>query len=374
MMKILIIATIEATIRSFLIPHIKHLQDKGYEVALASNFEGIDQALYRPLGVEIYHIPFSRNLFDFANAKSFFMIRNLLKSNSFCAIHTHTPIASFLSRLACPSKVKVLYTAHGFHFHENGGKLGNLIYFLAEKIAAYKTDRLIVMNTDDWKAAERLTSSNKVKFIKGIGVDLDYYKLTNETMQEDLRQELHLSPKNVTITYLAEFIDRKRHIDIIRAGEILKQQQIQNFIILLAGSGPNQKAIQEEIDKKDLDQFVKCIGYRRDVVNLLSITDIGLMISSQEGLPRSMMEMMAMKIPVIATDIRGNRDLIVDGHNGYLIEVNNPVMLAKRIMALLEDADLRMHYGWNAQEKMIQECSLKKILSDMNQVYEGLNL
>ncbi len=78
--------------------------------------------------------------------------------------------------------------------------------------------------------------------------------------------------------------------------------------------------IKAEIKSRQLEDYVFCLGYREDIDNILSITDIGLLVSLREGLPKSVMEMMAMEIPLVVTDIRGNRDLVINGENGVLYQ------------------------------------------------------
>lgn len=372
MRKILVVTTIDRTIRAFLLPHIKHLQANNYKVELATNItdQNIKKEIKETLGdVTIYPIPFQRRVFSILNLKAYFLVKRLIK-NHYELIHVHTPIASFITRLASSKSQKVIYTAHGFHFNEYGSRLTNILFWLAEKLAGYRTSKLIVINKDDMLKAQRIVPSHKIEYIKGVGIDTDQYnpaKFTEDDKQ--LFKSLLTIPQEFkVITHIAEFNNNKRQIDVVRACESIKQEY-DNFIILLIGTGSTLSYIKQEIKNRDLEKHIKCLGYRNDIDQILSITDIGLLPSLREGLPRSVMEMMAMQVPVIITDIRGNRDLVKDGYNGFLVPVKSPEIIAKRCLELMNDEKLSKKFIRRSYQKIHCEFSLDKVLEKQDSVY-----
>ncbi|PPA70135.1 glycosyltransferase family 4 protein [Jeotgalibacillus proteolyticus] len=369
--RILFVTTISRTAEAFLLPHIRYFLDRGFAVGVAANMDdgSIDQL--KALGVCLHHVPFSRSLFHPGNIKAFFKIRSVSKNYSI--LHLHTPIASFLTRMAALKQHITIYTAHGFHFNEQEGFIKNAIFKLVEKIASYKTSKLVVTNTDDLKAAKELFKNTSISHVHGVGVDTDIFfpKKTTPGEKAFLKQQLGILPDKKVITHIAELNENKRQIDVIEACEKLKKSR-SDFVFLLIGKGDKKEELEKEIKERGLENEVKCLGFVRDIPSILSITDIGLLVSLREGLPRSLMEMMAMEVPVIATDIRGIRDLVVNGHNGFLIPVKSPSRLSEYCSILLKFPAIAKRFGKQGRKKVNQHYALPIILQEMEAVYNEL--
>jgi glycosyltransferase involved in cell wall biosynthesis len=342
-------------------------------VEIATNTEN-EQGFSEELKhVNVHHIPFSRSLLDKSNCRAIFEARQLLKQNKYDVIHVHTPIASFISRLAAPKMTKKVYTAHGFHFNENGRIFTNYLFWAAEKIAGFKTDKLIVINKEDVTAARKIVPGNKIEYVKGVGIDTDQYhpSIFADDKKSNLKNELDIPADHKVITHIAGFNDNKRQIDVVNACKILKQKY-EAFTILLVGTGPTLNHIKQEIKNKNLEDHIKCIGYRKDIDKILSITDVGLLVSLREGLPRSVMEMMAMKVPVVLSDIRGNRDLVENNKNGFLVPAKNPDKIAEKCFTLLTNVKSANQFSERSYQIILNEFSLKPILKRMDSVYKDL--
>ncbi|MFS0836755.1 glycosyltransferase family 4 protein [Paenibacillus sp. 1P03SA] len=376
MKKILFVTTVDTTVRAFLIPHIQYFLERGFEVEIATGIVNQEWARHNIPGVKVHPIPFHRSLKSPGNLRAFFSVLKLLRIKNYDLIHVHTPIASFVTRLASMfTKSKVLYTAHGFHFSENGSRLGNFLFKWAEKLAGLRTDKLIVINTDDQVAAAKIVPQRKIAYIKGVGVDTDLYSPLNDNLvKENFKNQLNIEVGQVVFTHIAEMNANKRQMDVIHAVEILKQSGIDKFIVLFVGNGINFEVIKQVVREKNLEDRIRCLGYRSDISEILSITDVGLLVSLREGLPRSVMEMMSMGIPVIATAIRGNRDLVVHGETGYLVPVKNPEILAQKMTALLFNGEHRRLFGSNARQRVQKEFALPEIISNMEVVYKELGI
>ncbi len=307
------------------------------------------------------------------NLNSYKMLKSIIKD--YHILHLHTPIASFLSRMASSKDHVVIYSVHGFHFNENGMWVTNILYKMAEKIAGLKTQKLIVTNKDDLSAAKKIVPEKKIHYVPGVGLDTRIYDANHFSVEEKLQTKINLGvdPNKKIITHIAEFNHNKRQIDLVNACEILKEK-MENFTILFVGNGENFDVVQRNIRERKLDGYIKCLGFRTDIPNILSITDVGLLISVREGLPRSIMEMMAMKIPMIATNIRGNRDLIVNEENGYLIPIKDPQEIAEKCFLLLTDEALSKKIGENGRRKIEQQFSIDHVINEMELIYQELDL
>jgi glycosyltransferase involved in cell wall biosynthesis len=370
-MKCLVVTNTDRIINVFFIPHIKLLQRMGYEVSVATALTDIKSLTEALPEVTFYHVPFRRNLNPIDNSNVFLVLRKLFRQEQYDLIHVHTPIASFLVRLAAQKAQPIIYTAHGFHFQENGSTVSNWLYYAAERSMATRTTKLIVINEEDYLQARKIFPPDKIHFINGVGIDANAFNPEKYTASEKnrIREKLGIAEETKVITHLAEFNSNKRQIDIVRAAEQLKEYN-QEFIFLLLGDGPLMDEMQHEIKSRNLDQFVRCLGYRTDIEDILSITDIGLLVSIREGLPKSVMEMMAMEIPLIVTDIRGNRDLVQDGENGFVIPIKSPDKLMNSCRTLIYQEDLRKKMGKAGREKILEKFDLPIILNEMKRIYE----
>ncbi|MDG5471710.1 glycosyltransferase family 4 protein [Jeotgalibacillus sp. ET6] len=368
---ILFVTTIVRTVEAFLIPHIQSFLDQGYEVGVAANIDGTSVDFLTRLGVKVHHVPFSRSLFHFGNVKSFFKMRRVCKGYS--VLHLHTPIASFLSRMAASSKQKTLYTAHGFHFNEQESWWKNSFFKGMEKVAATKTSELVVTNQDDLKEAQVLFPALSLHYVEGVGVNIEHFSphRINLKNPRHVRKSLGLLPGTKVIVHIAELNENKRQIDVVEAASLL-QKEMTNFVILLIGKGHLQKEIQQEIWNRKLEKHIRCIGFVEDIPSVLNIAHIGLLVSLREGLPRSIMEMMSMEIPVIATNIRGNRDLVQNGKTGYLVDVKSPAQIAQKCRDLLENEEQAKQFGILGRKVIEEQYSLPIILKKMDSIYKKL--
>ncbi|MDI3542907.1 MAG: hypothetical protein PWP57_510 [Candidatus Atribacteria bacterium] len=368
--KVLFIASVYTHLAAFHIPFMKMLQEKGYEVhAAASSSEGRREDVEK-IGVTCWEIPFARSPYSPANFQAFLRLRALLKEQHFDLIHVHTPVAAFLGRLL--SRVtyqgKVLYTAHGFHFYRGAPRRNWLIYYTAERIASRWTDGLIVMNGEDFENAQRLgfKPEENLFYVPGVGVDLSPYS-DPPAGDRNIREELRIGQDDVVVTCVAEFIERKNHDFLLNAWRELTKR-CNSAHLLLVGKGERMETLQKRVEKEQIPR-VYFLGYRRDVPQILKETDIAALVSRHEGLPKCIMEAMAMGLPVVASDVRGNRDLVEDGRTGFLVELGDIPGLTKALERLILDRELRKAMGAAGQEK-IQDYSLEKVLAEMNSIYD----
>ena len=378
--KILFVTTIPRTIREFLLPFAEALRDEGWQVdAMAHGIKAQDdlQAYFDNL----IDVPFSRDIEELLKGlpRTWRIIKESIR-NDYDIVHMHTPIASFITRmmlvpLGKKRKPFKIYTPHGFRFSKEGKKLENGLTFVAEKIAGVTTDMLITINKEDYETAisRRICRKGKVRSLPGIGLPLGIYDecLIDEAEKEKLLKDLHLTIDNKIVLMIAEFIPRKRHIDLVKA---LKNIEDESICVVFAGDGPLRKSIEEAVKEYGVANKTRFLGYRKDIPTQIALSYVVVLPSALEGLPRSIMEAMAMRKPVIATDIRGTREL-VDENVGILVKVDSPRELANAIDRLARNAELAARLGEGGRQKIIKHYSLEKVLElQMTYYMEALSL
>ncbi|MEG2347727.1 MAG: glycosyltransferase family 4 protein [Cetobacterium sp.] len=365
MKKFLIVTTIQNTVEAFLIPHIKMLEKKGYEVWIATNiFKDIPKELNKNKWI---NISFSRNPFSKNSFKAIKEMRELIKNNNFEMIHFHTPVAAFLGRYAARKEGQnnIIYTAHGFHFFKGAPLQNWLIYYPMEKLAINWTDKLITINEEDFQRAKKMAGKNtKVYKVDGVGLDLEKYKSGNS---QKIKHELNIKENEFVISMIGELNKNKNQIQLLKSISILKNKEISNIRVILVGVGDQEKILKNEALKSKIK--VDFLGFRRDINDIVSVSSLICSMSYREGLPRNIMEGMTQGKPFIVTDIRGNRDIIKDEINGSVVPINNFEITANEIEKLMKDKELRFKISENNFND-VNKFSIEKILKEMEKIYE----
>lgn len=339
--RILMASTVGSTLSRFIVPLATHFRVKGWRVdAVANGVSTYEDC--RTAFDHVVEITWSRHPLDAGNLRGApALIRKLVAREDYDIVHVHTPVAAFVTRYALRNlrregTVKVIYTAHGFHFYRGGPRARNLAFLALEKLAGRWTDYLVVINREDEQAAKahRLVPDDRVCYMPGIGVDTSTYRRANvsDTEVARVRREIGVSDSDTVFLMIAEFIKRKRHADVLRA---LAQMRMPNTYVVFAGDGPLLQESKKLANGLGIASRVRFLGVRDDIPSLLAASNALILPSNQEGLPRSVMEAMCMGVPVIGSRIRGTRDLIELG-GGLLVRVGDVDGLAGAMTWLAE--------------------------------------
>lgn len=337
MKKVLFVATVTVHINAFHIPYLKYFKECGYEVHVASN--GNEEIEYCD---KHYNIPFERSPFNTKNFVAYKELKRMIQENDYDIIHCHTPVGGVITRLAARKarknkRTKVIYTAHGFHFYNGAPKINWIIYYPIEKFLSKYTDCIITINNEDYKFAKNKMKSNKVEYIPGVGIDLKKFNNSMEIEEkEKIKKKIGINKDDFICICVGELNKNKNQIVIIEA--MRKIVEINNKIkVLLVGKGEKQEFYKSKIKEYQLENNVLLLGYRKDVDHLMKVSDILISASIREGLPVNVIEAMAASLPIIASKIRGNVDLVQDGKNGYLFEYGDSDKLAELIMKMYNE-------------------------------------
>ncbi|KOP26753.1 glycosyl transferase family 1 [Hapalosiphon sp. MRB220] len=366
MSNLLAIAAVPDSLRAFLLPFAHHFRAKGWRVdAMARGIPNCTeclQAFNRVWDVDLARSPLDpQNLFLAPQ-----QIREVIAREKYDIVHVHMAVAAFVTRYALKDLrkqgiPKIIYTAHGLNFYRGGEPLHNTIFLMLEKLAGRWTDYLVVINREDEKAAKRyrLLPPEKICYMPGIGVDLQQYN-PNAVSEADIlqvRQEMGLAADTLLFLSIAEFIPRKRHQDILKAFAKVARP---NTCLAFAGEGPLQDQMQQLASELGVQDKVRFLGFRRDIPTLIRAAIATVVVSEQEGLPRSIMESLCMGVPAIGTAIRGTKDLLETG-NGLLVPVGDTQALSQAFSWVLDHPEQARAMGNQGCEQMYTY-DLKKII------------
>lgn len=373
MKKALQLASVASMIDQFNMPNIKLLQALGYKVDVVADFTNpgnisIERSselrkCLEDAGVRVVDIAIPRSLNLKTVISAYRKIKGLLMTEHYEMVHCHSPIGGAIARLAArkPHKngTKVIYTAHGFHFYEGAPKKNWIFFYPIEKILSRYTDVLITINKEDYNRAVRKFKARRTIYIPGIGVDTEVY--TSKNNGHVIRSELKLQNAEMMLLSVGEVNDNKNHEAVIRA---LSQLNSPPFYIIV-GKGEKESELKVLINQLGLQDHVKLVGYRDDVVDFYDAADVFVFPSFREGLSVALMEAMASSLPVICSRIRGNIDL-VDDNGGFLFEPSNIDSIANCIRKIL-NSDREKMGKYNSNK--IRAFDLRIVEKAMSDVY-----
>lgn len=345
------------------------LVDQGHQVDVAFNIVQEVKKEIVELGCKVYNIEFQRSPLSRKNFTAYREIKNLVKNQKYDLVHTHTPIASACVRLACRNNkdIKVVYTAHGFHFYKGAPLKNWIIFYPLEKWLSKYTDLLITINKEDYDKANNLFKAKRVEYVPGVG--LGTKKIQDKiTVKEDKRKELGVPSEAFLLLSVGELNKNKNHETVIKALATLKNQ---NIYYVICGQGPLEGYLHELITELELNLQVILLGFRNDIVDICKAANLFVFPSYREGLPVSLMEAMATGLPAVCSDIRGNKDLIEHGKGGYLVKSNDINGYAYAINDLLSNHHLLVEFS-QFNRLTVKKFDVQKITEKMSDIYNNL--
>lgn len=372
MKKALIVSTVSRQFTLFERGNIAILKELGYEVHCAANYCDATEALDE-LGIVRHHIDIQRSPFSPKQIKAFFQLKSLMKEKEFDLVHCHAPMGGVIGRICAKvtNTSNVLYTAHGFHFYKGAPLINNIVYKTIERTMARWTDVIITINDEDYNEAKKFIckKDSKIYKIPGVGVDVNYIKKL-QIDRNILRLSLGFGSDDFILISVGELNNNKNHKEVIKAITLLPNNVKDNIKYIVCGRGNNYDKLTKLIKHNMLENNVRLLGYRRDIIELLKISDVFVFPSKREGLSKSIMEAMAAGLPIIASKIRGNVDLVKDNENGYIFDVEDSIKLSGNIKELYENYKLREKFK-EKNEVLSENYSIKIVNSIMREIYKN---
>jgi glycosyltransferase involved in cell wall biosynthesis len=270
-------------------------------------------------------------------------------------LSTHCAKAGVLGRLAARTlRIPALFTAHGWSFGDGVPGFRRRLYRWLERAAAPLGDRIIVVCDGDRQVAigERVASARKLRLVY------------NGMPDSDLRAQPGSEP--VRLIMIARACEQKDYHTLIRA---LSELRDLKWHLDQVGDGPLLDDVRSTARELGLSERITFLGLREDVAPLLARSHIYLLISKWEGFPRSILEAMRAGLPVIASDVGGVREAVVDGETGFLVRRSDVAGLADRIRRLIESSAQRVEFGNAGRERYAERFTFERMLDETLAVY-----
>jgi glycosyltransferase involved in cell wall biosynthesis len=379
MKRVLMFASVASMIDQFNMDNIRILQELGYKVDVACNFEYGNtitdetiENLKKTLtvqNIECFHISVPRGYKSIKDAfNAYKQLRELVEKNKYDLVHCHSPIGGVIARLACRKKrkygLKLIYTAHGFHFFK-GGPLKNWIFYPIEKLFAYYTDVLVTINQEDYNLAKKSFKVKKIEYIPGVGVDTKSFQ--SVVSDKDLiRKNIGVPQDAIMFFSVGELCRRKNHETAIRA---LGKATNKNLYYVICGKGQLEQYLKNLCKDLGVEDRVFLLGYRGDIPKFCNASDIYLFPSLREGLGLAAIEGMSAGLPLISANINGIKDYTEDGKTGYCIRPFDVDGFARAMDKLAADDDLRKKIGKHNQY-VVKKFDIKNVSRIMCEIYK----
>lgn len=319
-------------------------------------------------GIHIHQVDFMRNPLHPGNIKAYRQICDLIQTENFRVIHCNTPIGGLLGRIAAKrfATKAVMYQAHGFHFYKGAPISSWLLYYPIEKLLAHYTDSLITINREDYVTAKdkmHVRGQGRVYYVPGIGIDTkEFAEITVDRKQK--REELGIPIEAPFVLSVGELNKNKNHEIIIRAAAAMPKLHY-----AIAGIGDLREQLESLSIQLGVSDRVHFFGYREDIRQIYKAADIFCLPSCREGLSASIMEAMASSLPIVCSDIRGNRDLVIQKSGGYLVRVLNIQGYIAAINELVDDPATRSAMA-NFNINFIKGFSLDRVTAMLQTIYQ----
>jgi len=396
--EVLMLASVASMIDQFNMQNIRLLQEMGYEVHAACNFrEGNTcdakriqklKKTFAAMHVIWHQWDCPRSVTPLLKCwNAYRQLQKLLKEHAFAWIHCHSPVGGALSRIAARQQgIRVIYTAHGFHFYRGAPLLNWLLYYPVEKLLAGWTDVLITVNREDYQFARRRLGAGRVCYIPGVGIDLERFAAAKQaeccphrktgadvtdlgmsvhaaTRDERFSKKYHIPQNAAVLLSTGELSKRKNHRAVIAALAALKRQDV---YYLICGQGPLRKELLRDAQRLGVGNYIRIPGYQEEMPWIYRNADIFVFPSLQEGMPAALMEAMAAGLPCVVSDIRGNRELV---RSSERFSLKHPEELLKLLEHMLEDRRYRQACGYSNQEQ-VKNYDSSAVKIRMQKIYE----
>jgi glycosyltransferase involved in cell wall biosynthesis len=382
---LLVVCAVDTTAWILLGNQIRAIRDKGWQVSVACT-DGPMLRRFEGEGIRTYPVSISRAIAPIRNLRAVLTLYRLLRKHEFDIVHVHTPVASLVGRLAArlAGVPLILYTAHGFYFHEHMNPWARSMHIHLERLFGGWTDFLFTQSEEDaaTAVAERIMPAAKVEAI-GNGVVIAEFANVPRSAVEDWRKRLDMPRDSIVVGTVGRLVEEKGYHEFFQAASLVAASQPSTLFLVVGDTAegdrdPFSSRMADMVSSDpNLRDRVRFAGFTHDVPPLLQVMDIFVLASYREGMPRSIIEAMAAGKPVVATDIRGCREEVIDGITGFLVPVRDAPALAKALEALIKDPSLRKRQGvagrFRAEQLYNETIVIDRLIRRIDQLFDGVS-
>jgi len=368
------LTTTDMSLDWLLRPQLEAFADAGYEV-IGMSAPGPHVSALRASGIGHVAIDsLTRAMSPLSDARAMRELVAKFREIRPDIVHTHNPKPGIMGRIAArvAGVPVVVNTVHGLYALPEDGMAKKAIVYGLERFASMFSDAELLQNPEDLRALRQVGVPHGKMTVLGNGVNLDRFDpLGVPGARERLRREMGVGPNTTVIGVVGRLVWEKGYRSIFDAARMLDDLDCA-FVIV----GPAEPDKSGAVDQAAIDsakaEGIRFLGRRDDMAELYSAFDIYALGSHREGYPRSAMEASAMGLPVVATNIRGCRQVVADGVTGSLVPVNDGRSMAMALRDLVESPPLRKAMGAAARLRAEEHFDDRRVVESTLHTYEWL--
>jgi N,N'-diacetylbacillosaminyl-diphospho-undecaprenol alpha-1,3-N-acetylgalactosaminyltransferase len=378
MMTIGFLSHLDLNLYLFRLPIMEALVKEGHTV-YAICPKGDKFNLFNSHGIKAIEYKIERSsLNPLKELKAIYNIYRVIRELNLDIIHTFTAkpniygtIASKMAKV--PTIVNLVEGLGSFYIEDTTKSI--LVRNIIEKLYKFSfslSHQVVFVNSDDphYLKNRGVISNEKITIIKSVGIDTNEFNPNKISSQEidKLRDELNLKDK-IVVLMVARAIWHKGVREFYEASHILLNHNHIQFVLV----GDIDEGNPSSANKEFLNSGnVLWLGYRDDIFNLTALSDVYVLPSYREGVPRTLLEATSMAKPIVTTNTVGCREVVIDGYNGFLVPVKDSQTLADKIEILIKEQDTRKIMGENGRIMAIKEFDIKQVVKQYISLYQEL--
>lgn len=315
-------------------------------------------------------IPFLKiDMPSYPGLRAVLHMRRRFKQDRPALVHAHGTKAALFARLASAGlKIPIVYTLHGIHYLNYSNPFKRWIYIFVERLLMPLTKRFVCVcqrNLEEGKQAKVIDADKTVLIYNGIDS-------RPSDLRERARKERGLNDE-VIVLNIGRLQDVKGQIYLIKAASRLKKFK-DKVKVWVVGEGEEENKLCQVMAEERVEGIVSLLGYQEDIWQLLAAADVFVLPSLGEGFPYAVLEAMAFRKPVVASNVGGIPEMIVEGETGSIVPPADAEALAEKIVYLIENPAVRKAWGEAGARRVAKKFNLKKMLRQYQQLYDDLLL
>ena len=372
------VTTTDMSLDWLLGPQLRAFADAGYEV-IGMSAAGPHVAALEAMGVRHVPVPgFTRSTDLRQDLRAFVQLLRLFRELRPDIVHTHNPKPGVLGRIAgrVARVPLIVNTQHGLYAQPDDRWQRRWPVYAVERVASAFGDVELVQNPEDVVTlVDTLRIPERKVRLLGNGVDLDRFDAASIPAQtvRSLRSSWGADEDDTVCCVVGRLVEEKGLVEILDAAHSISLTGAKIKFVIIGPSDPDKADAVDDamLARAEADGCV-ILGRRDDMAECYAASDLFVTASWREGVPRAAMEAAAMGLPIVATDIRGNRQVVADGQTGLLVPLRNPAALAAAVLDLAHDPERRRRFGDAARQRAAVEFDQQRVIDRTLEAYEHL--
>jgi glycosyltransferase involved in cell wall biosynthesis len=366
------LTTVDMSLRFLVLPQLLAVRDRGGR-AIGISAPGPWVGDLEAAGIE--HFPLrssTRSMSVTADARAAHELWQILRRERVDVLHTHNPKPGLYGRVVGRiARVPVVVnTVHGLYATDDDSLAKRALVYGLEGIAARCSDAELYQNPEDLELMRRLHCTRHARFL-GNGVDLQRFDPARFSAADRaaIRAELGVGDDTVLVGAVGRLVAEKGYPELFTAMEQLPA----SFALVVVGADDPEKpdSLPADLVARAEARGVRFLGPRDDVDRLYAAMDVFVLASHREGFPRAAMEASAMALPVVATDVRGCREVVAPGSSGFLVPVRDPAALATALI-VFANVTQRARFGQSARSRAVEHFDERRIVDTVLETYRDV--